>query len=229
MEEAHGFFRFRLRGPGWATPVVTLSVPGAFNVENAAAALALTIGLAVRDGHVDADTAAAAAARTLHRYRGAERRFEPWGTVGGVELIHDYAHHPTEVRVTLEAARRTLPGKPIHVLFQPHQHSRTARFLEDFVEALRGADRVVVTDVYGARAHIDVTSAGAPELVSRLKRAGVDAVEGGAPRTAILKLCERLPSGGAALILGAGDIDLSKNDLLEELALRGPAARTARR
>ena len=204
---------------------MTLSVPGSFNVDNAALALALVIGLAAPASGVGPDAASAASARTLHRYKGALRRFEPWGTVGGVELIHDYAHHPTEVRVTLEAARRTLPGKPVHVLFQPHQHSRTARFLEDFVEALRGADRVVVADVYGARAHIDSKSAGAPELVTLLNRAGVDAVLGGDPKTAIKKLCERLPAGGAALILGAGDIDNSKNDLLEELALRGPAAR----
>ncbi|MDZ4772075.1 MAG: Mur ligase family protein [Planctomycetota bacterium] len=225
LGESHGFFRFRLRGPGFATPPVTLSVPGSFNVENAALALALVIGLTARNDGIDLDSAAAAAARTLHRYKGALRRFEPWGTVGGVEVIHDYAHHPTEVRVTLEAARRTLPGKPVHVLFQPHQHSRTARFLTDFVEALRGADRVVVADVYGARAHIDSTSAGAPELVALLNRVGVEAVAGGAPASAITKLCERLPAGGAALVLGAGDIDMYKNDLLEELALRGPAAR----
>ena len=225
LGESHGFFRFRLRGPGWATPMVTLNVPGSFNVDNAALALGLSIGLAARNDGIAPEDAAAAAARTLHRYKGAMRRFEPWGTVGGVEVIHDYAHHPTEVRVTLEAARRTLPGKPLHVLFQPHQHSRTARFLEDFVEALRGADRVVVADVYGARAHIDSTSAGAPELVMRLNKAGVDAVLGGDPSSAMKKLCERLPAGGAALILGAGDIDLAKNDLLEELALRGPAPR----
>jgi UDP-N-acetylmuramate--alanine ligase len=225
LGESHGFFRFRLRGPGFATPPVSLSVPGSFNVENAALALALVVGLAARSSGVDPDLAAAAAARTLHRYKGALRRFEPWGTVGGVELIHDYAHHPTEVRVTLEAARRTLPGKPVHVLFQPHQHSRTARFLGDFVEALRGADRVVVAEVYGARAHIDSKAAGASELVGLLNRVGVEAAAGGPPKDAIVKLCERLPAGGAALILGAGDIDMYKNDLLEELALRGPAAR----
>jgi UDP-N-acetylmuramate--alanine ligase len=227
--ESHGFFRFRLRGPGWATPEVQLGVPGAFNVDNAALALALAVGLVGRNWHLDSDEAAAAAARAIHRYVGAERRFEPWGTVAGVEVIHDYAHHPTEVRATLEAARRALPGKPLHVLFQPHQHSRTARFLDEFVDSLRAADRVVVTDVYGARAHIDKQGAGAEDLVSRLKRAGVDAVFGGSPRESVTKLCERLPSGSAAMILGAGDIDLSKNDLLEELALRGPGARGTRR
>jgi UDP-N-acetylmuramate--alanine ligase len=223
--EQHGFFRFRLRGPGWATNEVSLNVPGAFNVDNAALALALSVGLAARTWRLDLDPAAQAAARAVHRYKGAERRFEPWGTAGGVEIIHDYAHHPTEVRATLEAARRALPGKPLHVLFQPHQHSRTARFIDEFVESLRAADRVVVADVYGARAHIDTRGAGAEELVVRLKRAGIDAVHGGSPRASVKKLCERLPGASAALILGAGDIDLYKDDLLEELALRGPGAR----
>ena len=225
LGESHGFFRFRLRGPGWATPEVTLAVPGSFNVDNAALALALAVGLVARNWHLDLDQAADAAARSLHRYKGAERRFEPWGTSGGVEIVHDYAHHPTEVRATLEAARRTMPGKPLHVLFQPHQHSRTARFIDDFVESLRGADRVVVADVYGARAHIDDRGAGAEDLVLRLKRAGVDAVLGGTPHESVKKLCERMPGGSAALVLGAGDIDLIHDELLEELALRGPGAR----
>ncbi len=227
--EQHGYFRFRVVGPGWASPVTQLAVPGAFNVENAACALALAVGLVGRVWRLDPAEAASFAARGIARYKGSERRFEPWGTVGGVELIHDYAHHPTEVRATLEAARRALPGKPIHVLFQPHQHSRTARFLDEFVESLRGADRVVVADVYGARAHIDRMAAGAEDMVVRLKRAGVDAECGGDPSSSMKKLAERLPSGSAALILGAGDIDLAKDDLLEELALRSAPQRGARR
>lgn len=227
--EQHGHFRFRLRGPGWASPDIQLAVPGAFNVENAACAIALVVGLVARVWRIEPGLAVIHAARWITRYKGAERRFEPWGTHGGVELIHDYAHHPTEVRATLEAARRALPGKPLHVLFQPHQYSRTARFLEDFVESLRGADRVVIADVYGARAHIDHTAADAGDLVMRLKRAGVDAEAGGPPKPSMKRLAERLPSGGAALILGAGDIDLAKDDLIEELALRGSPERAARR
>lgn len=234
LAESHGYFRFRVRGPGWSTGLIELGVPGAFNVENAALAIALAVGLAgapaVRDSWSDLSTSVDAAAAGIGRYRGAERRFEPWGTAGGVELFHDYAHHPTEVRVTIEAARRTLPGKPLHVLFQPHQHSRTARFLDEFVESLRAADRVVVADVYGARAHIDSVAmgepeAGAEELVARLRRAGVDAEFGGDAAASVKKLVAGLCGQSAALILGAGDIDLVQNDLLEELAVRGPGRR----
>lgn len=226
--EQQGRFRFRLRGPGWATPDVQLAIPGAFNVDNAALAIALAVTLAGRSTALTPAQCADAAARGVQRYPGAVRRFEPWGTFGGIDLVHDYAHHPTEVRVTLEAARRAFPGKPVHVLFQPHQHSRTARFLDDFVESLRGADRVLVADVYGARKQIDREAAGAPDLVARLRRANVDAHEAGDPSSAVKQLALGLPSHCAALILGAGDIDLAREELLEVVALRGAASRTAR-
>jgi UDP-N-acetylmuramate--alanine ligase len=227
--ESHGYFRFRAKGPGWATGEVALSVPGRFNVENAALAIALAVGCAGGEDRAETARSVEAAARAVSSYCGAERRFEPWGTAGGVEVFHDYAHHPTEVRVTIEAARRALPGKPLHVLFQPHQHSRTARFLDEFVASLRGADRVVVADVYGARTHIDSQTAGSAELVARLARAGVDAVVGGPPGSSAEILCEGLCGQSAALILGAGDIDLIKDELLLELALRGPGGRGPRR
>jgi len=229
LTESHGYFRFRVRGPGWSTGFIELGVPGAFNVENAALALALAVGLAGapadRESWSEVERSVDAAAAGIGRYRGAERRFEPWGTAGGVELFHDYAHHPTEVRVTIQAARRTLPGKPLHVLFQPHQHSRTARFLDEFVESLRAADRVVVAEVYGARVHIDSEGAGAEELVARLRKAGIDAEFGGGAAASVKKLVAGLCGQSAALILGAGDIDLVQNDLLEELAVRGPGGR----
>jgi len=229
LGEQHGYFRFRLRAPGWATPEVALEIPGAFNVENAALALALSTGLVGRHWHLDLDQAADAAARSIHRYHGAERRFEPWGTHGGVEVVHDYAHHPTEVRATLEAARRALPGKPLHVLFQPHQHSRTARFIDDFVESLRAADRVVVAEVYGARAHIDRMGAGAEDLVVRLRRAGIDAAFGGSGAQSVQLLAEKAAAGSAALVLGAGDIDMHKDELIAALAARLAATRSTQR
>ncbi len=228
LGELQGRFRFRLRGPGWATPEIQLAIHGSFNVDNAALAIALAVALVGRSTSLTPAQCADAAARGVQRYQGAVRRFEPWGTFGGVDLVHDYAHHPTEVRVTLEAARRAFPGKPIHVLFQPHQHSRTARFLGDFVESLRGADRVLVADVYGARKHIDRDAAGAPELVERLVRAGVDARVAGDPSSAVRMLAQGLPSQCAVLVLGAGDIDLSRDELIDAVALRGSAARTAR-
>ena len=216
-----GMGTFRLKGPGWVVPEVSLAVPGDFNVENAALAIALAMGRAQRWG-LDLDQAALGVAQQVARFEGAGRRFEPWGTFGGIELVHDYAHHPTEVRVTLEAARRVMPGKPIHVLFQPHQYSRTARFLRDFAQSLEGAARVVVADVYGARAHIDSQGAGAEDLVRELVSCGVPAEYGGPPSEAGRRLARGLQGACAGLILGAGDIDGIRGELQDRLAVRCP-------
>ncbi|MCA9003060.1 MAG: hypothetical protein KDB61_14140, partial [Planctomycetes bacterium] len=204
--QRRGLSTFSLKGPGWNISRVQLALPGNFNVENAAGALALTMGLAQRRG-LDLTRAAELASIGIQSFTGTVRRFESWGTHGGVEVVHDYAHHPTEVRVTLDTARRTMPGKPIHVLFQPHQYSRTARFLHEFADSLRGAARVVVADVYGARAHIDHTSAGADELVEALIHAGVPAVRGGDLLRSTETFAHGLKGVCGGLVLGAGDID----------------------
>jgi UDP-N-acetylmuramate--alanine ligase len=117
----------------------------------------------------------------------------------------------------------------LHVLFQPHQHSRTARFIDEFVESLRAADRVVVAQVYGARAHIDRVGAGAEDLVVRLRRASVEAVFGGDASSSVRALADKAPAGSAALILGAGDIDLYKDELARALTERRAASRTTTR
>lgn len=230
LGEERGRFTFRLRGPGWATPPVRLGVPGHFNVDNAALALGLAIGIAVRGANGrPAALAAAAAARGLERFSGVDRRFQPWGEVDGVSLVHDYAHHPTEVRVTLEAALRTFPDRPVHVLFQPHQHSRTARFLDDFAESLRAADAVCVADVYGARQHVEgELQAGASELVQALFARGVRAQAGGSLATCAERFVQWLPRPAAALVLGAGDIESIRDELLERLALRRAPSSTPR-
>ncbi len=227
LGERRGCFRFRLSGPGWATPTVQLCVPGRFQVDNAALAIALVVGLAAHEWRLDPVLAARAAAQGIEHFEGAVRRFERWGTEGGVEVIHDYAHHPTEVRVTLEAARRALPGVPLHVLFQPHQHSRTARFLPEFVESMRGVDRVVVADVYGARAHIDRQAAGSAELAQGLMKARTPAVAGGDLSSSVAAILEDLPGGSALLVLGAGDVDTIRHELFEELALRRDPSRAS--
>ena len=225
--EDRGHFLIRVVGPGWASGVVRLQVPGEFNVDNAGAAVALAVGLNARgDSPLDPQMVAEHAARGVARYQGTKRRFEHWGEVKGVKVVHDYAHHPTEVRVTLEAARRVFPGLPLHVFFQPHQASRTQRFLADFIESLRGADRVVVADVYGARHSIDGRAAGAEDLVAGLRRAGLDAEAGGGLKTSLGDTVQGLldiQGPVALLVLGAGDIDSTHDDLTNQLALRRDA------
>ena len=221
MRETHGYWHLHVRGPGWKTGLIRLGVPGLFNVENAACALGLALGLASRDDRILQPVASDYAGTALREFVGVKRRFELWGMHAGVELVHDFAHHPTEVRAVIDAARRSMPGKPLHVLFQPHQHSRTARFLDDFVESFEGVESVVVTDVYGARAHIDHQAAGSEELARRLREKGIDAVAAGDLASSCEVYEQRLHGGSGALILGAGDIDTLRDDLIEKLALRG--------
>ena len=219
--ETRGAFRMRLVGPGWATPEVSLNVPGHFNAENAALAMMLAIGVQSRSSGRDPRELLEGASSGIGRFVGVSRRFEPWGRVDGIDLVHDYAHHPTEVRVTLEAGLRSFSGFPVHVLFQPHQHSRTARFLEEFADSLRGAQRVVVSDVYGARMHIDGERfAGSRELVDALRTRRVDAVYGGTLEESVPRVVEGLPGRAAVMVLGAGDIEDVREELCGQIARR---------
>ena len=231
LGERRGRFRFRLCGPGWCIPETELAVPGEFNVDNAALALALAVGVGKPGDKVPASPDPESdPGRGLGLFQGLSRRFETWGEEDGVVVVHDYAHHPTEVRVTLEAARRAIPGVPLHVLFQPHQHSRTARFLDEFCESLRSADRVVVSDVYGARTHIDGTRfAGSADMAAGLRARRIDAVHGGDLEASVEAFVEGLPKKAAALVIGAGDIELVRDDLLDDLALRETARRGSMR
>ncbi len=128
--------------PDGASAQLRLAVPGAHNALNAAAAWT-----AARLLGVDPDAAAGA----LGRFTGTGRRFEDRGSAGGVRVVDDYAHHPTEVAALLRAARPVAGEGRLLVLFQPHLYSRTVTFAAEFAAALDAADAVVVTDVYAAR------------------------------------------------------------------------------
>ena len=136
-------------GPGDVSVAVSgdvhrldLQVPGRHNALNAAAAFAVAVELGVEPG---------AAAAALGHFTGASRRFELKGQGRGVRVYDDYAHHPTEVRAALSAARSVAAGKKVHVLFQPHLFSRTREFAKEFADALDLADTALVLDIYPAR------------------------------------------------------------------------------
>ncbi|MFU8826179.1 MAG: UDP-N-acetylmuramate--L-alanine ligase [Brevefilum sp.] len=121
---------------------VTLHVPGRHNVLNAIGVLAVVhqLGLPLPD-----------AIQALSAFSGAGRRFEVLGQAGGVTVINDYGHHPTEMAATLEAARSRYPGRRIWAVWQPHTYSRTQSLAQRFVEALSLADKVMVLKIYAAR------------------------------------------------------------------------------
>ncbi|MBI3913138.1 MAG: UDP-N-acetylmuramate--L-alanine ligase [Chloroflexi bacterium] len=119
-----------------------LRVPGKHNVLNALASIAVAEHLGIPRGIAQA---------TLRAYRGAARRFELKADSGGIAIVDDYAHLPTEIRVTLAAARERFPGRAVWAVFQPHTFSRTRALLHDFANAFEDADHVIVADIYAAR------------------------------------------------------------------------------
>ncbi len=142
----------------------SLSVPGRHNISNACAALAAGFLLGL-----PADAMAAG----LSEFKGTDRRFQKKGEIGGVTIIDDYAHHPTEIRVTLEAAKK-LPYRQVWCVFQPHTYTRTKALMDDFVKALSIADKVVLADIYAAR-ETDTLGINSDQLRQKLADLGKEA------------------------------------------------------
>lgn len=187
---------------------VTLAVPGLHNVLNslAAATVGLTLGVPF-----------AAVASGLAAFTGTGRRFERLGeTAGGVSVVDDYAHHPTEIRATLDAARRAYPERRIIAVFQPHLPSRTRDFKTEFAESFGDADHVVLTDIFLAREQPleGVTGAGLAALTA--ERRGADHVTYVADKAALpARLSEIVRPNDVLLTLGAGDIRTAGEGLLK--------------
>jgi len=167
---------------------------------------------------LQADPDAALAA--LERFAGVARRFERVGEAGGVTVVDDYAHHPTEIQATLGAARQTFPGRRVVAVFQPHLYSRTALHGAALGQALAAADVVVVAPIYAAREQPmpGVTA----DLVAR------GAIRAGAATTALREraalsdwMAHLAQPGDVVLTLGAGDITRVGPELLEKLGTRG--------
>lgn len=174
---------------------VQLGVPGMHNVLNALAALAVA-----EEFGIPRDKALAA----LAKFTGTKRRFERKGSFDGAIIVDDYAHHPTEVRATLSAARN-VPHNRIWCVFQPHTYSRTKSLLDDFAQALSLADRILVADIYAAR-EADEGSIHARDLVGRIGEYGHDALYMPSFGDIVEHLAQNTQPGDLILTMGAGDI-----------------------
>ncbi|HEX2191171.1 MAG TPA: UDP-N-acetylmuramate--L-alanine ligase [Longimicrobiaceae bacterium] len=205
VRPAAGETRFTVRERGVRLGEARLRVPGLHNVRNALAAVAVARHLGAEWGAV---------AEGLASYAGVDRRFERVGEAGGVRFVDDYAHHPTEIAATLEAARSAHPEARIVAVFQPHLYSRTRDFAGEFGRALAGADRVFVTDVYAAREAPVPGVTG--EMVAEAARAAGAEVrylpERGGVAAAV---AAELEPGDVCLTLGAGDLDGAAREMLE--------------
>jgi UDP-N-acetylmuramate--alanine ligase len=185
-----------------------LSVPGRHNLQNALAAVAVgeRLGLAFEQ-----------VAGALRDFPGAERRFERHGEPGGVVVVDDYGHHPTEIAAVLAAARATLNRRLI-VAFQPHRYTRTAQLLNEFGPALRDADEIVLTDIYAA-GEDPLPGVTIERLADQVQRA-----RGG--RVTVVKALADVPAevarlavpGDLVLTMGAGSIGTMGPRVVEAIA-----------
>jgi UDP-N-acetylmuramate--alanine ligase len=207
--------RFRVVARGEDQGEFVLAMPGRHNVLNALATIALCDEQQV---HVEITRQA------LAEFSGVQRRFTIRGEVGGVAVVDDYGHHPTEISATLAAARACYPGRRLVAVLQPHRYSRVHAHFEAFAACLDAADAVVVTEVYAAgESPIDGVAGAA--LAARAHRRRPDRTTLHAPELEGLPatLADLARPGDVVVTLGAGSITRASHALVELLRARGPA------
>jgi UDP-N-acetylmuramate--alanine ligase len=198
LSPTEGGSRFRVRSTEEGElGEVELPLPGRHNVENALAAVGVALALGLSFEVIAAGVRA---------FKGVHRRFERLGTFHGAPVIDDYAHHPTEVRATLEAARQAFPERRIVAVFQPHLYSRTRLLAAGFGDALLEADEAWVTEIYGSRERPLPGVHG--EMVVAAAQAAGHRRASYCPEWRELPelLAERVGAEDVLLTLGAGDI-----------------------
>jgi UDP-N-acetylmuramate--alanine ligase len=187
-----------------------LAVPGAHNVLNATAAIAVALELEVPVDEIRAGLAS---------FSGVDRRFQIRGVEGGVTVVDDYGHHPTEVRATLATARVT-SAQRVLVLFQPHRYTRTAALLEEFARSFHQADVVMVLDIYAA-SEKPIEGVDAQVLVEKLRDYGHRGADyAGSMDEGIRRMAEEARPGDCILTLGAGSVSQAGDRILEALRAR---------
>jgi UDP-N-acetylmuramate--alanine ligase len=201
-----GRYRFDVSYRGRRLFSTGLAIPGLYNVSNALAAIAL----AYRAGAGAQELAAA-----LPRFHGVDRRLTLRGAGQGVTILDDYAHHPTEIRVTIEAARARYEPKRMWVVFQPHQHARTKHFMSEFAQSFDQVEEIIVPDVYGAREKGACEGADSAELVQRICSNGKRARY--VPRLDAVAsyLAPQVAEGDVIMTMGAGDVWKVADELVE--------------
>lgn len=207
---AFGGFSFEVASnmsTAWNDIRVDLQVPGKHNVSNALAALVVVavLGLSIRD-----------ATQALHSFKGTGRRFDVYGETHGIVFIDDYAHHPSEIRATLAAARARYPARRIWAVWQPHTYSRTRALLGEFEQAFQDADEVIVSEIYPAREPKQAFSAS--QVVAGMQHVSTRFIP--SLKAISEHLIESVASGDVVLVLSAGDADQINREVLARIEER---------
>jgi len=200
-----GGFDFLLSKDGRSLGLARNRLPGRHNVLNSLAALAVADQVGAEFN---------AARNALAEFHGAGRRFEVKGEARGVTVVDDYAHHPTEIKATLAAARLRFAGRSLWVLFQPHTYSRVRALRAEFANSFADADHVIMVDIYRSREAHD-PSLTSEDLVRAMRHR--DARYIATLPAAAAELCARLQAGDVLLTLGAGDGNWVGQEVLRQL------------
>jgi UDP-N-acetylmuramate--alanine ligase len=189
----------------------TVNAVGNHNVLNTLAAIAVGLGLGMKFSQIRAG---------LKLFHGVRRRFQLKGTVSGITVLEDYAHHPTEIEATLRALRSLRPRRIVAV-FQPHLYSRTKFFCNDFGQVLAKTDRLFVTSIYGTAREEPMPGVSAMNIVKAARKSGHKQVEYVEDKEEIpAALLKHLRKGDAVVFLGAGDIGKVSDKMVEALKRR---------
>jgi UDP-N-acetylmuramate--alanine ligase len=199
----------RLKYRGQDQGELHLAVPGRYNLQNAAGAIAIAAELGVDP---------ATAFKTVAGFKGVQRRFEIKGSFNGATIVDDYAHHPGAVRSTLAAARECFKGR-IWCVFQPHLYSRTKYLLADFARAFGAADVLVLADIYAAR-EADPGDISSADLARAAQQHQADVRYLGSPDRILEYLQEQVEPGDLVITMGAGDIWKVGERLVKEPVVR---------
>ena len=194
---------------GQALGVLNLQLLSHHNLSNSLAAVAVGRVLGLEFGEI---------AKGITTFEGARRRFEFRGEAAGVTFIDDYAHHPSEIRVTLAAARlQTRPGQRVVAIFQPHRYTRTLTFLKEFAESFTHADLVVLTDIYSA-GEPDLGQVSGQDLATAISKYNPEVVYQHTLPLVSEFLLQTLRPGDLALFLGAGNLNQAIPELITTMS-----------
>jgi UDP-N-acetylmuramate--alanine ligase len=207
----HGFYTFEVLFKGAPLATISLKVPGIHNARNALAALAVAHQL---------NLPVASAAQALSEFLGTSRRFELRAEVSGITVIDDYAHHPTEIKVTLSAARDRFPGRKLWAVWQPHTYSRTETLFNEFLTAFGKADHVLVTEIYASREPINQEFSSL-QVVQSMDHPDVHFLPSHGQVTDYL--VSNLKRGDVLMVLSAGDANRISENVINLLSVNGNA------
>ncbi len=212
-EGMHSDFQLRTRTADLG--MFRVNSPGAHNVLNATAAIAVALEMGVK---------LEVAREGIAKFTGVGRRFEIKGELNGIRVVDDYGHHPTEILATLAAARSCTGSGRVRVLFQPHRYTRTMHLMDEFARAFHSADRVVVLDIYAASEQ-PIEGITAQALAARMREFGHRDVEYAASNEeGIAAVAAGAQPGDLIITLGAGSVSSLGEKILEVLKTNAQAA-----